>query len=117
MEVLQKFPASPTPPPLVQLWGDSAGNIWKISHEMDYEQRVKRIILNNGDIIENVYDGMSRYKSIGIGAMLQQERDGSDTVTARYPGFYIDDVKRLTYSGKHHRRGNPFPALATLTLF
>jgi len=84
---------------VVQLWGrDPSGNIWKISHELDYEQRVKRIILNNGDIIENVYDGMgNRLKELttsggsttekrfinAFGRVIQ-ERDASDTVTARY---------------------------------
>jgi len=77
---------------------DTDGTIWKISHEFDYEQRVKRIIMNNGDIIENVYDGMGvRVKEIttsggsttekrfvnALGRVIQ-ERDGSDAVTARY---------------------------------
>jgi len=84
---------------VVQLWGrDPSGNIWKISHEFDYEQRVKRIIMNNGDGIENMYDGMGvRVKEIttsggvttekrfvnALGRVIQ-ERDGNDAVTARY---------------------------------
>jgi len=45
-------------------------------------QRVKRIIMNNGDVMENIYDGMPRLQTIGMWL---------------HPSFCVEDEGSLLY--------------------
>lgn len=86
---------------ITQLWGRNVdtGAIFQIAHTLDFEQRVVRILLNNGNTVQNVYDGMGyrlketttsggtpteiRLINILDNRVIQQ-RDSTDTVTARF---------------------------------
>ncbi len=100
----------PWPEGVTNVTNDANGNIlqmsgtgWQVSHEFDYEQRVKRMVLSNGDVVENIFDGMGRRvkeittpaggspqekRFILAAGNVVQERDASDNVTARY--FWAD---------------------------
>ncbi len=80
---------------------DANGNIlamsgtgWNISQEFDYEQRVKRVVREDGTVVENVYDGMGRRVKETVGGAgkdlvsmegkVLREYDGAGNLMAQY---------------------------------
>ncbi len=71
-----------------------SGTGWNISQEFDYEQRVKRVVREDGTVVENVYDGMGRRVKETVGGAgkdlvsmegkVLREYDGAGNLTAQY---------------------------------
>jgi YD repeat-containing protein len=127
---------------IVQLWGRNIddGTIWKVAHEFNYEQQLTRILLNNGDTVANTYDGFGyRLKEVTtsggtptekrlipiLGNRVIQERDSSDTVTARYYWEKGHSSKRTTgvarsilcpRPGTARSRAGTTPGVSTATI-